>query len=324
MKRLLFISKNLEIGGMEKALINLLNVLADKYAITLILEEKKGILLNQLDKKIKIEEYRLAKGKNILIRKAINFIHKNIWKIKNYHKYDFSCSYATYSLIGSYLARYGSRNNSLYVHSDYYEVYKHDKNEFSDFFNSLSINEFKNIIFVSNESKNNFISVYDNLKEKCLVINNIIDYKHIKMQANEQIDDVFSNKKTNLLYVGRLDNSSKNFKRMFKAMELVLKRNNNINLYLVGDGPDKLLCLNLIKENKLEKNVFLLGPKKNPYPYIKYADYIILTSKYEGFPVIFNEALVLNKTPLSTLKIMLAPLPPLPPSGPPTETYFSR
>ena len=55
MKKILFTTYSLEIGGIEKALITLLNYLAsqEKYDITLVLEENKGELLNDLNKKIK-------------------------------------------------------------------------------------------------------------------------------------------------------------------------------------------------------------------------------------------------------------------------------
>lgn len=41
-KKLLFAAYNLEIGGIEVALITLLNYLSSKYDITLVLEKKKG------------------------------------------------------------------------------------------------------------------------------------------------------------------------------------------------------------------------------------------------------------------------------------------
>ena len=44
------------------------------------------------------------------------------------------------------------------------------------------------------------------------------------------------------------------------------------------------------------------GKKENPYPYMNKADYIILTSDYEGFPVIYLEALVLEKQIITTIK----------------------
>ena len=67
MKKIAFFSKNLEIGGMEKALVNLLNSLVDKYDIYLFLEERKGILLNSINKKVVIKEYKLFTFKNMLI-----------------------------------------------------------------------------------------------------------------------------------------------------------------------------------------------------------------------------------------------------------------
>ena len=303
MKKLLFISKNLEVGGMEKALVTLLNALCDKYIINLILEEKKGELLTDLDSNINVVEYRLSKNKIVCLRKTINLCHKILWKLKNKNKYDFSCNYATYSLIGSYLARTASTNNALYVHSNYYEAFKHDKHVFKNFFDALAISEFKNILFVSNESMHSFISIYNYLGDKCQVINNLIEYKKILDLSQENIDIKFPKDKLNFIFVGRLDNDSKNFNRMLKSFSIALKQNKNINLYLVGDGKDKKLCEELIKKYKLSNNTFLLGEKINPYPYIDKCDVFLLTSNYEGYPVVLTESLVLNKPMISTISV---------------------
>ena len=304
MRRLLFISKNLEIGGMEKALVILLNTLCKRnYEITLVLEEKKGVLLEQLDSNITVEEYRLSYNKVVFFRKCLNFIHKTLWKFKNKKKYDFSCNYATYSVIGSYLARIASSNNSLYVHSNYYEAFKHSKKNFKNFFDSLSVSEFENVLFVSNESKNSFISIYKSLNEKCKVINNLIDYNKIINLSKEKIDIQFPKDKINFIFVGRLDNDSKNFDRMLKAFSIAINKNKNINLYMVGDGKDKHLCEKLINKYNLNKNVFLLGQKVNPYPYIYKSDVFLLTSNYEGYPVVLTESLVLNKQMISTISV---------------------
>ena len=49
MKKVLFASNNLNIGGMEKSLVSLLNAFDfDKYDVTLLLENKKGSLLTFL------------------------------------------------------------------------------------------------------------------------------------------------------------------------------------------------------------------------------------------------------------------------------------
>lgn len=304
MKKLLFISKNLDTGGMEKALLVLLNNLVKRdYDITLILEEKKGVWLDDLDSNIKVKEYKLSTVKISFIRKTINFLHKTIWKITNKNKFDFACNFATYSLIGCYLAKVASSNNALYVHSNYYEAFKHNKEAFISFFDSLGVSEFKNIIFVSNEGRESFNEIYPKLSNKTTTINNQIDYKEIIDGAKEKLDINIDEKKMNFLFVGRLDNDSKNFIRMLKAFSIAINKKKSIRLYIVGDGKDGSLVDSLIKKYGLVNNVFMIGERPSSYKYIKACDCFLLTSNYEGYPVVFSECLALNAQVISTINV---------------------
>ena len=49
--------------------------------------------------------------------------------------------------------------------------------------------------------------------------------------------------------------------------------------------------------------VTFVGKKANPYPYMVLADYIILTSDYEGFPVTYLEAIILHKRLITTIDV---------------------
>ena len=49
-----------------------------------------------------------------------------------------------------------------------------------------------------------------------------------------------------------------------------------------------------IKEYDLEETVILLGKQDNPYKYLAQMDLYALTSIYESYPTVINEALVLN------------------------------
>lgn len=302
MKKIIFFSKNLEIGGMEKALVSLLNSLVSDYEITLVLEEKKGVLLSELDERIDVSEYAVSNSKNVILRKIINFSNRFIWCYKNKNKYDFSCSYATYSVIGSRLALEASSNNSLYVHSNYYDVYDGNNTKITDFFNMLKINDFRNVIFVSNESRKKMERIYPNMKNKFKTINNLIDYENIEKLGRKRIDYDFS-EKTNFLFVGRLEEESKQLSLLIDSFSDAIKKNKDLRLIIIGDGKDKKLCENKIERLRIEKYVDMLGTLSNPYPYMKKADYLILTSKYEGYPVIYNEALVLNKMVLTTIPV---------------------
>lgn len=75
MKKILFSAYNLDLGGIETALITLLNFLAEKgYDITLVLEKKEGVFLNKISEKIKIVEYSVSNDKNLIKRKFVNFL----------------------------------------------------------------------------------------------------------------------------------------------------------------------------------------------------------------------------------------------------------
>ncbi len=139
--------------------------------------------------------------------------------------------------------------------------------------------------------------------DKAKVINNFIDDQKILKLSNEKIKETKPKNKKVFLFVGRIDESSKNFTRMINSFKLVYEQNKNVMLWIVGSGPDEKLLEKLVEDNNLEKAVKILGRKENPYPYIKKCDYVILTSNYEGFPVIYGEAITLGKKIISTIDV---------------------
>lgn len=297
-KRLLFTAHSLDIGGIETALINLLDKINyNKYDVVIILEKKQGVLLNKVNKKVSIIEYKVNNNQNILIRKCKNYFNRIKYLIFNYHTYDFSCCYATYSYSGNVVARISSINNSIYVHSNYKHLYK--TKEFINFFDSRQIKEFKHIFFVSNESCNDFLKIYPNLKQKTLVINNFINISKIIKLSMEKIEISKSESKKLFVFVGRLDDSSKKLSRLINLGKQI----KNIEIWIVGDGPDKEKYFQEVEKYNLKSKVKFLGRKENPYPYMKKADYIILTSDYEGFPVIYLESIVLDKRIITTIPV---------------------
>ncbi|MDE5888660.1 MAG: glycosyltransferase, partial [Bacilli bacterium] len=72
------------------------------------------------------------------------------------------------------------------------------------------------------------------------------------------------------------------------------------NIYIVGDGPQREELEEKIKKYGVESTFNLLGKRENPYPYIKAADYFMLMSYYEGYPMVLLEGKALNKYILMT------------------------
>lgn len=287
------------LGGIENALLTLLNYLANKnYLITLVLEEKQGIFLDDLDNRIKIIQYTPNKSNNIFIRKSINLVKRILFTVRYKNRFDFSASFATYSKMASFVARTASKNNVLWGHADYLELFKGNKEKVKEFFNELHYEKFRKIVFVSKKACESFIEVLPEAKDKVVFCNNLIDYKKIENLSNEEIEE----KKDTYIFVniGRHDEQQKKLTRILEASEKLKNDNMNFEVLFIGEGKDTEIYKIMAEKMGLQNKIKFLGVKKNPYPYMKLADAMILSSDYEGYPVVFLEALILNKPIITT------------------------
>ena len=302
MKKILFAAYSLNIGGIETALVTLINYLAKKqYDITLVLEKKEGIFLDIIDKTVKIIEYSPSYNKNKIIAKLKNATKrlKFIFKYKN--KFDCAISFATYSLSSSFIARTASNNSVLWVHNNYLSFFENNEEKYLDFFYKVNVEKFSKIVFVSEESKNDFERRFKYLSEKLIVCNNLIDYKEIVKKSEECITDFKkSSDEITFLNIGRHDEKQKQLTRLIKSAQILKQKKYKFKIILVGVGPDTQYYKKQVKDLNLENEIIFLGPKKNPYPYFKQCDSVILTSNFEGYPVVYIESFVFNKPIITT------------------------
>ncbi len=301
MKKLLFSAYSLDIGGIEKSLVTLLNELQQQgYHITLVLEHNEGIFKKELDSRIQIVEYKPYSSKNPFIQKMKNFMKQMRFKSNYQNQFDFSACYATYSLSSSFIARTASSCNVLWIHGDYWEIYHHDVETIKAFFHSIHIAEFKKLIFVSQKAKDHFLSLFPKWQNKVMVCHNFINQQEIEEKAKIEIKDFNLANVVTFVNVGRQSEIDKKLSRLIEAAGKLKKDGYSFYLLLIGEGPDTYAYQEKIKEKQLEDTVFLMGKKENPYPYMLLSDCIVLCSEYEGYPVVFNEALVLNKPIITT------------------------
>ena len=302
MKKILISSYDLNYGGIETSLINLLKSLnLEKYKVTLVLEHNSGVYLKDVPKNIKIKEYKVSENNNVIIRKIINLLKRIKWIICNYKRYNASICYATYSKPCSFVARTASSNRILYVHSNYYLTYDKDEQKVREFFNGLKITKYNHLVFVSNESKKDIINIYPKMEKKAITINNIIDQNNIIKLSMKNVQIPKTNKKK-FIFVGRLEESSKRLTLLLDTAKKCKEEKVNAIFWIIGNGPDEKKYKKIASYENLD-NIIFMGPKKNPYPYISKADYMILTSRYEGFPVVYNEAIIFEKPIITTIDV---------------------
>jgi glycosyltransferase involved in cell wall biosynthesis len=145
------------------------------------------------------------------------------------------------------------------------------------------------------------------INKKILTIYNPVDVKSIKDKMNKLEPGLIKLPKEYFVFVGRM-NEVKNPKLAFDSyVEFKINnKNKNYSILFIGEGPQKKLILTKANNKSLLNNVLCLGWVDNPYPIIKGASALLLTSKYEGFGHVIIEAMCCN-TPVVAVNCPGAP-----------------
>ena len=122
-----------------------------------------------------------------------------------------------------------------------------------------------------------------------LLYDPIIDVKKIFNCKKNTNDKIFLNEKDYYFAAGRLT-KQKNFIFLCKAFKNVLLKYPKLKLVIAGDGEDKAKILSLIKKNKLESKIFLIGHVQNIFYYISRSKGFILSSLWEDPGFVLVEA----------------------------------
>lgn len=131
-----------------------------------------------------------------------------------------------------------------------------------------------------------------------LQLNNIQTiYNPIDMLSISYLADIETpNLPPYLVHVG----SFKHQKAHDILIKAYAKTTQRYTLVLLGQGSLKSEMQNLAKQLNIETKVIFMGFKPNPYPYIKNAKFMVLSSRFEGFGLVIAEALALNTPVIST------------------------
>lgn len=127
--------------------------------------------------------------------------------------------------------------------------------------------------------------------EICVIPNGAISLLLMK-QLNEE-EPLQKNNGKVILFVGRLA-KEKNIISLLEAFGKI--NDNNLELWLVGDGPDKTKIENYAGTLQKYNKIKLLGwqPREQVYKLMKSAEVFVLPSRWEGMPIALLEAYALG------------------------------
>lgn len=179
------------------------------------------------------------------------------------------------------------------VHSDPWLEVTHNKKflrRWKDKIEFKKVYRDKKIICVSKGIRATLTERFGLKEDNINVIYNPFNFNEIREKSNEfdvDFDDY-------IIHVGRFHPQKRHdiLFESFKKMKIKHK------LVLLCQDSEELQYL--IVKYDLEGKVIVAGFKQNPYPYIKKAKLLLLTSDYEGLPTVLIEALALNVPVVST------------------------
>ena len=118
---------------------------------------------------------------------------------------------------------------------------------------------------------------------KVLVIPNPVTYYPQKIFQ-------YNGKRKRIICVGRL-HEQKGFDMLIDAFAQISNQCQDWTVDIFGDGSDKALLLSKIKHYCLEERVVINSPTSQIYDEYMRSDFLVLSSRYEGFPLVLNEAM---------------------------------
>ena len=317
------------IGGAERSLIGLLEAFDySKVEVSLFLYRHEGEFMKYIPKQVRLlpemPEYRtfdtpirsLMNARQFpffiarLGAKMANTLRKAVTKQNSYWipmqyisralqpflppipgKYDLALNFL--GVADTLVNKVDARTKLTWCHSDYDTVYPDKKMDLQVY------SKLDGIVNVSESCTEIFCKCYPALRNKAITIENVLAASMIRREAGEPVDDMPAHDGFNLLSIGRF-NEIKNFHNIPRFCRYLTECGLDVKWYIIGYGHDEERIWQNIREAGMEKRVFVLGKKINPYPYIANADLYVQPSLLEGKCVTVREAQLLGKPVLIT------------------------
>ena len=289
MTKVLFYIDTLKAGGAEKVLANLVNAMDPaRFAVTVAtpFPEDRSDLASHVD-------YRpLYPAKNALTRYLYRLESALGTAVRRLPKgFDLEIAYLECGPTKFLSASKSGAKKLAWVHCDLIL-----KNQDPAAFAKKTApwyEKFDHVVCVSEGVRKSFRKLYNN-RFLCSVLYNINDEAEILRKA-----DAFTTESADvptLCAVGRLS-QEKGFDLLIDAcagLQIPYR------LQIIGEGPERQNMEAQIARNNLGDRIQLLGWQENPYPYIKNADLVVCSSRYEGLSTVVTESLILGKPVVST------------------------
>lgn len=314
-RKVLFVVHQLNLGGVQKALISALNALDySENEVTLYVRKNRMDLLPQVNRNVSktiinqdtTKYYRKPYAIWLQLLLKIKYSQKtkqklNVYIISSQMKYEkerYFSDDVEYDLAVSYIQSYTAKFVDENVKARRKVMFYHGStDEFHDV-NEKAMQHFERIYCVSKGAQKAVQGFYPQYVDKIDCLENYVDAESVRQKANEFVPD-YPNDKLILCSCGRIT-PVKGYDLAVGAAEILKKSGLDFKWYFVGDGVDRTKIEALISEKQLDDYIVITGLQNNPYPYIKNCDIYVQPSYEEAYGLTIIEAQILDKIIVST------------------------
>lgn len=330
-KKLLITAMSMNIGGAEKSLVNLLNLLDyEIYDVDLLLFQRRGDFLPQVPaqvnvvsvpeidvlygveprdvmsvtRKAALKVWRcLATGVTRIVKSQ--FDRRRLLRWQRFYsaciprlsgRYDCAVSYSGGETFWYVVEKVEALRKVTYFHSDYSNIDIDAAKELA------YLEKADRIATISLACADSLRRIFPTQGDKVCVVQNPTCTGLVKKLSEEPVTDGFAadDKRLKVVSVGRLE-EPKGFDLAARGAAIAKRELGPVfEWVVVGDGGEREKVESIIAKEGIADVFRLVGVKINPYPYMAAADVMAQPSRFEGKSVVLDEARVLGLPVLAT------------------------
>lgn len=144
------------------------------------------------------------------------------------------------------------------------------------------------IVTVSSKISSKIIADYNYKANEIQTIYNPVDLEYVTELSNKNLEFEYDY----IVAIGRMEEDNvKQFDKLIDSYDNSILPLNNTKLVLLGDGVLRKKYELKVQKLKRENDIIFKGYVSNPYVFFKKAKFTVLSSKFEGFPMVLIESL---------------------------------
>lgn len=283
--KILHVITSLHTGGAEKLMVDLLPRLKDKGVdVDLCVHDETNTNFKKELENNGISVFGLGESGNVY--SPLKFL-RLLPKLKNYdiiHSHNTASQFfvAVYSLFN---------RKKIFITTEHGGSNRRRNIKGFRIIDRWLYKRYNKVICIAEKTKDNLLNYLKDDSDRFIIINNGIDTtKFLNAEPTLELEQLAPGSKKIIMVAGF--RWEKDHPTLIKALRLLPAK---FHLFLVGDGVRKDELITLTKSEGLTERVHFMGIKNNVPSLLKSADYVIMSSHFEGLSLSSVEGMASGK-----------------------------